>query len=114
MNLETVKIALQSNDYRRDSARMRATLDKIKELTSKGNKVLAHLDSSLGNDHISRARRYSKNVRDVEEQVKHANGLLLISLLRSAKVPTRTETIDDKRRGATYLKRTKQALACVY
>lgn len=114
MNLETVRIVLQSNDNRRDSVRIRAALDEIKELTSQGNKVLVHLDSSLGKDHISRARRYSKNVRDVEEQVKRVNGLLLITLLRSVKIPTHTETIDDEKRGATYLKRTKQAVACVY
>lgn len=113
MNLDTVRLAISSNNGQRDLARIRAVLKEVKELISKGNKVLVHLDSTLGDDHFSLAKTYSKDLRDIEEQIELCNGLLFVTLLRSAKISTSTEVL-DKKRATAYLKRRKYAAACVF
>ena len=113
MNVESVEIAISSNEIHRVSAKMREAVDEIKELTSEGKKVLVHLDSSFANDHFSWAMRYSKD-KNVKEQIRLVNGLLLISLLRSSKIPTHVATLTDRKRALAYLRRTKYAAACVF
>jgi hypothetical protein len=114
MNLALVETTIRGDDVRVCSARLRAVLNDVEELTSRGKRVLLHLDSSLGDDHLSKARTYSKNIRDIKEQIRYANGKLLIALLRSANVPTHSEPLADKKGAATCLVRMKYAKACVF
>ena len=97
MKLASVKTAIHGIDITADLGQLNATVKEVRDLTSNGALVLLHLDSKLGDDHVSWALNYSKNVRDVKKHVRRINGLLLIALLRSARVPTQTEAFVDKK-----------------
>lgn len=114
MNLAHVETKIHGNNIRADLARLSTTIDQIKELTSNNTKVTVHLDSSFGDAHLAKSRKYSKDLQDLKEGIRRLNGLLIIAVLRSAKVPTHGEPLADRKSATKYLKRTKHAAACVY
>lgn len=114
MNLALVKTAIRGMDTEEDLHRLHAAVNDVKKLISSRKRVLVHLDTEFGGNHLSRATGYSKNVREIQKQIKHTNGLLLISLLRSARVPTHTKPLMDRKSAIVYLKRMKHASVVVY
>lgn len=114
MKLTSVKTAIQGTEITADLGQLYAAVNDVRNLASNGKRVLVHLDSKLGAEHVSQALNYSKNVRDVKKQIRRINGVLLIALLRTAKVPTHTGPFVDKKSAISYMKGMKHTPVAVY
>ncbi len=87
---------------------------KVLEIVSGGGSALIVVNApQAASAHLECAKKYSKNLKDLKDEIKKANCLLVISALRAGGVPTHVKPLDSERKARKFLEKEERPLACV-
>ena len=115
MNPASIEVTVAGENGELDLKSIRSAQRSVRKLVSNGQSVLVKVNSGgAGKMHLEYARKYSRSVQDVKKEIAKTNGLLVITALRSVKVPTHTSVFADKRKALAFLKKKGIPRAAVF
>ncbi len=110
MNPVVITVAVSDEAGRLDPVSLRIALEKTSNLTSKRIPVIVKLrHGNSGKIHLQEAKKYSNNLSSVRQRIRAASAFLVITALRTARVPTHTTAFENERMAKEFLKKNMAA-----
>ena len=105
MNPVTVSVQISDDAGKLDPKKLRAAQRKVRDLVSKRRPVIVTVEQGkAGNNYLEIAKEYSKDLKDLKNEIRKTNCLLVIATLRAANIPTHMRPFQSMNEAKTFLK----------